>query len=206
MSQFKNITLSLAGVFQAAQQVINLSTSGNTDQRIGEPLMESVFKLDADSCIDVYGSVHNLRPGLRLIEEQLKAGAAGKSTHLGRYVASLLNVERHLNRSPEMQSILATRIIQIKRLLEHTPMMDETIIHSVAELYKDTISTLPLRIQVMGEEDFLKRPDIQDKVRCYLFCGVRSAVLWRQMGGKRRQLIFNRKQLIQTAEDLLLGR
>jgi len=59
---------------------------------------------------------------------------------------------------------------------------------------------------VVGDQAILKQPEIQDKVRCSLFCGLRSAVLWRQMGGKRRQLLLNRKLLIHTAEDILLGR
>ncbi len=206
MANYINITLALAGIFQSAQQVINLASNGQSDERIIEPLIASILKLDAENCEDVYGHISNLRPGLRLIDTQLRTGASGKSANLGRYVASLMNLERQLSRSPEMQSVIATRIIQVKRLTEDKELTDPAIIHSIAELYKDTISTLPLRIQVTGEQDILQQPDIQDKVRSCLFCGLRSAVLWRQMGGKRRQLILNRKQLINTAEDLLLGR
>jgi len=206
MSNYRDITLSLAGVFQAAQQVVNLASKGSADERNIEPLIASVLKLDADSCQDVYGNINNLKPGLRLIDAQLRVGASGKSTSLGRYVASLLNIERHLNRSVEMQSILATRIVQIKRLTEHASLLDANIIHSIAELYKDTISTLPIRVQVIGDQKILQQPEIQDQVRCSLFCGLRSAVLWRQVGGKRRQLLFQRKQLISTAENIMLRR
>ncbi|MCP3675819.1 MAG: high frequency lysogenization protein HflD [Gammaproteobacteria bacterium] len=206
MANFRNITLSLAGIFQSAQHVINLATTGQADERVIEPLIESLLKLEADSCEDVYGNISNLRPGLRLIETQLRTGASGKSANLGKYVASLLNLERQLNRNSEMQSVISTRISQIKRLTEHSQIMDESIIHNIAELYKETISTLPMRIQVIGDQKILQQPQIQDKARCSLFCGLRYAVLWRQIGGKRRQLILNRKQIIQTAEDVLLGR
>ena len=206
MSNYKDITVALAGVFQAAQQVINLATKGSADENITKSLIASTLKLDADSCEDVYGNISNLRPGLRLIDTQLRVGAAGKSAHLGRYIAAMLNLERHLNRSAEMQSVISTRIVQIKRQTSDLDLMDPSIIHNIGTLYKDTISTLPLRIQVVGDKNLLKQPNIQDQVRCNLFCGLRSAVLWRQMGGKRRQLIFNRKHIINTAEDLLLGR
>jgi len=205
-NKFYDITLSLSGVFQSAQQVINLATTGQVDERIIEPLIASLLKLDSDSCEEVYGDRSNLRPGLRLIDTQLRNGASGKSVNLGRYVASLLNIERHLNRSPEMQSIIGTRLVQIKRQTDSTSLLDESVIHNIAELYKDTISTLPIRIKVVGDQKILQSPDIQDKVRCILFCGLRSAVLWRQMGGKRRQLLLHRKQLINTAENILLGR
>jgi len=153
MANFNDITLALAGIFQSAQQVINLATNGQADDRLIEPLVSSVLKLDSTSCTDVYGSISNLRPGLKLIDTQLRAGASGKSANLGRYVATLLNLERHLSRSAEMKSVIATRIVQVKRQAEHTTLMDETIIHSIAELYKDTISTLPIRIQVVGDQN-----------------------------------------------------
>ncbi|PCJ48514.1 MAG: lysogenization regulator HflD [Gammaproteobacteria bacterium] len=203
---FYDITLALAGVFQSAQQVIHLATGGSLDDRIIEPLIASLLKLDSDNCEQIYGDRSNLRPGLRLIDTQLRNGASGKSVNLGRYVASLLNIERHLSRSPEMQSIIATRLVQVKRQTEDSSLVDEVIIHNIAELYKETISTLPIRIKVVGDQKVLKLPDVQDKVRCLLFCGLRSAVLWRQMGGKRRQLLLNRKQLIGSAEAMLLGR
>jgi len=205
-NKFYDITLSLSGVFQSAQQVINLATTGKEDERVIEPLIASLLKLDSDSCEQVYGERSNLRPGLRLIDAQLRNGASGKSINLGRYVASLLNIERHLSRSPEMQSIIATRLVQIKRQAESTSLLDQSIIHNIGELYKETISTLPIRIQVVGDQKILENSETQDKVRCLLFCGLRSAVLWRQMGGKRRQLLLNRKQLINTAENILLGR
>ena len=204
MVNYRHVTLALAGIFQASQQVVSLASTGQCDDRFIEPLLDSLFKLDADSCEDVYGSFSNLRPGLRLIETQLSSGASGKSGDLGRYVASLMNLERQLHRSAEMQSIITTRIVQIKRLNENPSLEDDSTIHSIAELYKDTLSTLPIRIQVQGDQNILNQPEIQDKVRCCLFCGLRSAVLWRQMGGKRRQLILNRKTIIHCAGELLL--
>ncbi len=203
MADFNNITLALAGIFQSAQHVNNLANHGTADDRVIEPLVKSLIKLNAKSCIDVYEDISNLRPGLKLVDTQLRTGANGKSANLGRYMATLLNLERHFSRSAEMTAVVATRIVQIKRLLDHVPLMDESIVHSFAELYKDTISTLPIRIQVIGEQSYLGQPKIQDKVRCCLLCAMRSAVLWRQMGGKRRQLIMNRKLIIRTAKELI---
>ncbi|MEH6454630.1 MAG: DUF489 family protein, partial [Psychromonas sp.] len=41
------------------------------------------------------------------------------------------------------------------------------------------------------------------KIRALLLAGVRAAVLWRQIGGKRRQLIFSRKAMLhQTKQNL----
>jgi high frequency lysogenization protein len=36
-----------------------------------------------------------------------------------------------------------------------------------------------------------------------LLAGIRSAVLWRQLGGTRLQLLFSRKSIVSDAEELL---
>ncbi|HSX19775.1 MAG TPA: DUF489 family protein, partial [Gammaproteobacteria bacterium] len=42
-----------------------------------------------------------------------------------------------------------------------------------------------------------------NKIRTILLAGVRSAVLWRQLGGSRWQLTFGKKTLLQDAQALL---
>ncbi|GAM56239.1 hypothetical protein JCM19232_5254 [Vibrio ishigakensis] len=49
----------------------------------------------------------------------------------------------------------------------------------------------------------LQQTGVQAKVRALLLAGIRSAVLWRQVGGKRRHLIFSRKKMVEQAEILL---
>ena len=46
---------------------------------------------------------------------------------------------------------------------------------------------------------------IAAKVRATLLAGIRSAVLWRQSGGNRWQLIFGRRKIIEQAGRLLKG-
>jgi high frequency lysogenization protein len=60
-----------------------------------------------------------------------------------------------------------------------------------------------LRIQVSGSPQILQRDENAEKVRALLLAGIRSAVLWRQSGGRRWQLIFNRRKVIHHARDLL---
>src|SRR3569623_1691456 len=49
----------------------------------------------------------------------------------------------------------------------------------------------------------LSHPDVANKVRTLLLAAIRSAVLWRQCGGNRWQLIFGRRKIIDTARALL---
>ena len=39
-------------------------------------------------------------------------------------------------------------------------------------------------------------------IRALLLAGIRSAVLWRQLGGRRWRLVTQRQRLLQIAHDL----
>jgi high frequency lysogenization protein len=77
--------------------------------------------------------------------------------------------------------------------------------HEISLLYTDTISTLSPRIVVNGKPQYLKTERTVDWVRTLLLAGLRSAVLWRQLGGGRFDLMFGRKKIMREAEALLLG-
>ena len=203
LTPYEETTLALAGVFQGVRQVIRISETAYEDQIVIKPLISSLLKLDAASVLDVYGDIDNLRPGLTTLQEQLTYGAGGRIPQLGRYVASVLNLERQLVKHNDILTIIAARITHIKRLAQHADLTDDVIIKAIADLYTDTISKLPLRIQVVGKPDILKQAVVQEKIRTALFCAIRSAVLWRQLGGKRRQLLLNRKYILTTTESIL---
>jgi high frequency lysogenization protein len=44
---------------------------------------------------------------------------------------------------------------------------------------------------------------VQSKVRAALLAGIRSAVLWQQVGGGRLQLMFSRQRLLSEAKTIL---
>jgi high frequency lysogenization protein len=83
------------------------------------------------------------------------------------------------------------------------PVTHSNIIASLAGIYSDTLSTLTPRIMVQGEQGYLSSPDNANKVRALLLAAVRSAVLWRQVGGRRWQLIFARNAILHETEKLL---
>jgi high frequency lysogenization protein len=57
---------------------------------------------------------------------------------------------------------------------------------------------LQQRIQVKGNAIYLQQPNVAERIRCLLFSAIRSAVLWRQLGGRKYHLLFYRKALIKT--------
>jgi high frequency lysogenization protein len=51
----------------------------------------------------------------------------------------------------------------------------------------------------MGDYQHLQQPRIANQIRTLLFAAVRSAVLWRQLGGSRLKVFLKRRQLQNTA-------
>ena len=98
---------------------------------------------------------------------------------------------------------LGQRIEQAKRQTDHYDITSETLLASLASIYSDVISPIGSRIQVAGEPDILKNQLNQHKIRALLLAGIRSAVLWRQVGGKRRNILFSRSKILETAQALL---
>ena len=100
-------------------------------------------------------------------------------------------------------SQLGDRIQMLERQLEHFDLHSEQMISNLASVYLDVISPVGPRIQVTGTPSVLQQTSNQHKVRALLLSGIRSAVLWRQVGGKRRHLIFGRKKMVEQAQILL---
>ena len=73
----------------------------------------------------------------------------------------------------------------------------------IGELYQETISTINPRIIVKGEQSYLSNVDTASKVRTLLLAGIRSAILWNQIGGSQWKLLFTRGNYVRTAKKLL---
>lgn len=77
------------------------------------------------------------------------------------------------------------------------------IINQLADIYQQTISTLSFRIQVSGKPQYLKNTAIANTIRATLLAGIRSAVLWQQLGGRRWHFLIKRRKLAQDIQALL---
>ncbi|MDA0651534.1 MAG: DUF489 family protein, partial [Proteobacteria bacterium] len=67
---------------------------------------------------------------------------------------------------------------------------------------QDTLSTLSYRIKVTGSAQHLNNPQVADLVRAVLMCGIRAAFLWRQLGGSRLKLMWQRGAIRDTAAGM----
>lgn len=200
----KEQTLTLAAICQVAYWVQKLSRTGQIDEAELTILLKSIMNTSPSSTLDVYGNdLINLKVGLTTLTQHLGNQSKNKDPELTRYVVSLLALERRLSKHNKKMSALGDRIEQCERQLAHYDINSETLISSIASIYSDIISPLGTPIQVAGEPEILKQPINQHKIRSLLLAGIRSAVLWRQVGGKRRNILFARSKIVECAESLL---
>lgn len=201
----KERTLALAGIMQAGELVRQAAWHGTWSGFAATASLNSLFQLEADSVEGVYGDKNRLRLGL----ETLIAALQGENryTEVLRYAISLLQIERRFVKSGGLQDTVGERLGQIATTgaeLEDHEREDQQA-HEIALLYAETISHLAPRIVVNGKPQYLKSERTVDWVRTLLLAGLRSAVLWDQLGGGRLELMFGRKKIMQEAHSLLLG-
>ena len=203
MNNFESRTLALAGVFRAASLVDTLANEGSISEDDLRISVESIFETDPNDVIQVYGSIDNLSIGFETMLNQLDKDSQKRNMDIARYVVSTLFLERRLMKSPDMLETLSTGVEMAARQSEHFSATHENVIANIADLYSRTISKLGPRIMVNGEQSHLETTAISNKIRTVLLSGIRSAVLWQQLGGRRWHVIFNRSKYLKTAQSFL---
>lgn len=196
--------IALAGVFQACALVQQIATKGTANSAIVETSLESLFRFDVNSTEEVFGNIAGITTGLRTLREQLTSTRGNRDPDITRYVISLLVLERSLNKNNAMLETITKQLKETESSLAYFSLSHENIFARLGSLYKDTISTLGPRIIVSGERPYLGNELNANKVRALLLAGIRAAVLWRQCGGSRWQILFGRKQYIAACDRLLL--
>jgi high frequency lysogenization protein len=195
--------LALAGLFQAAALAQQLANEGRCDDIALDASIASVFRIDAPSVAGVFGNVSNLRLGLRTLIGQLDESS--RDMAVTRMVVTVIRLERSLSNRKELLDRLQQGIVGAKRQVEHFGQNSPQVFGRLAELYASTLSPLKPRVMVTGNPQCLQQPAVVDRVRSSLLAAVRSAVLWRQVGGQQWQLLINRKRCTMLARGLLTG-
>lgn len=204
MVDYSNLALALAGVCQSAKLVQQLAHQGSTSEQDLLVTLKSLLITHPQQPLDVYGgNLANLKLGLTTLLEQLNGNHGPLDLELSRYWLSLLALEGKLNRNSDKKKQLADRIQYLPTQLEfHESLIDSSMLAVLAGIYVDTISPLGAKIQVKGMPLYLQQPDIQNRIRACLLAGIRSAVLWRQLGGSKWKMLFSRGKLVQAAQQL----
>ncbi|HDR1288298.1 TPA: high frequency lysogenization protein HflD [Pasteurella multocida] len=199
MANYYDITLALAGVCQAAKLVQQFAHEGQADQAALETSLNTLLQIYPEDTLAVFGGkAQNLKLGLETLLEQMH----GTGSDLSRYWINLLALESKLNKDPHAKAELARRIQYLPTQLEHYDLLDEQMLSTLASIYVDVISPLGKKIQVTGSTLYLQQLAMHHRIRACLLAGIRSAVLWRQVGGTKWQVLFSRRKIIAMAKQI----
>ncbi len=200
-------TLALAGIAQAAFLVDQLAQHGLAAQDKLSTSLGSLFITKPATTIEVYGSVNKVRMGLQVLEEIfISKENSLKSPELMRYLIGLVYLEARLSKQSGMLEKIAEALEISEQDSKRASMAladNPIIIEQLARLYQQTISTLSYRIQVSGKPQYLKNTAIANTIRAVLLAGIRSAVLWHQLGGRRWHFLIRRRQISRDIQALL---
>ena len=195
--------VALAAVFQACHLVDQLANTGGASSQEVKVSMAALLNQSPQSIEDLYGSEQALETGMNamtlLLDEYQGTELFAPITLV--YTLSVLSTERQLNSRPVMLKAVAEGIENANRQALHFSVVHDNVLANIASLYQQTLSTLRQRIQVKGNAMYLQQPGVAERIRCMLFVAVRSAHLWRQLGGKRYHLVLYRKALIKALKN-----
>lgn len=203
MSPWQQRVLALAAVAQAIAAVKQLALRGHVNEDSArDALLNSVLDQSPTDVASIYGGASNLRLGLQVLLAQIGT-TKDKDVDVTRYIIATLALARRLERKPEQLQALGQRIQQLARQKNDFHFDQDTIMTGMAGAYSDFISPLSQPIRIHGKPTLLQQKSVQDQIRALLLAAVRSAILWRQVGGKRRQFIFSRRRMVTTSHHLL---
>lgn len=202
LNTLSNQTIALAGIAQAAALAQQLATTGTADQPALQASVGSVLKVNTLSVTDVFDGLIGLKLGLTELAKQL-ADTRIPNPDQARYAAQLVFLEKKLSKQPALLKAISAGIEKAQFQSEHFGLLHENVLASLGDLYHNTISTLQPRIMINGDEAYLRRPDIVNKIRTVLLAGIRSTLLWRQCGGSRWRFLFYRKKYQTELQRLL---
>lgn len=191
-------TLALAGLVQAVKLVQHAAHEGVGDAPGLEASLASVFRIDADTVESVYGNATLMRPGLEALVAHLEGGN-GRDPATSRIAATVLHVERKLVRNRILLGAIREGLVDIERQREHFGIAHPTVLARLGELYANTVSRLSPRVLVQGNPVQLAQPAVVAQIRAELLAAMRSAVLWRQLGGSYWDLILRRRAILAAA-------
>ena len=203
MSQLRDQTLALAGLFQAAILTEELAFRGQCGQAAFDCSFDSLFAFDAESTAEIYGDLKGLGSGFEALIAYLGGQNQQSSKNIAYYLLAMIKLSKRVVADRDLSDGLQRELQSIEANQREFGLSRVNAISKIDALYQNHISQLSPRIMVRGDEHFLRDDDVAARVRTLLLAGIRAAVLWMQLGGSRWRLMWRRRQFVACAQDYL---
>ncbi len=190
--------LALAGLAQALKQVRQIAETGQSDHAAVTTALDSVFRIDAVSPEAVYAGTDALRPGMQLLRDYF--GNQAKDQLLPRLALAVLQLERRFVREGDTATRVHEGILDLAPKAQALGSTHPDVLAALGSLYADTVSHLRPRVLVQGNPHYLGQAGVVAEIRAVLLAALRSAVLWRQLGGSLWDFLLRRKDMVAAIE------
>lgn len=194
--------LALAGMLQALKLVRQIADTGHADGEGERNALDSVFRIDAASAEAVYGgNARSLRGGLLLLRDYFTDRSSDQA--LPKLGMSVLQIERRFVADDTVARQVLDGIRRLEGIAERQGSIHPDVISKLGQLYSDTISHLRPKVIVQGNPHYLQQADVVAEIRALLLAALRSAVLWRQMGGTMWDFVLRKRAMMAAVEEEL---
>ena len=185
--------LALGGMLQALAQVRRIAETGQSESEPVRVALDSVFRIDAADTQAVYGDAASLRVGLRLLRDYL--ANSNRDQVLGKLGLAVLQLERRFVGEDAVVTQVQTGLRGLEAPAQRLGSTHPDVVAGLGSLYADTVSTLRPRVMVQGNPHYLGQAGVVAEIRALLLAALRSAVLWRQCGGRLWDFVFRRREM-----------
>ena len=190
--------LALAGILQALKLVRQIADTGHADGEGERNALDSVFRIDAASADAVYGNSRSLRGGLLLLRDYFTDRSSDQT--LPKLGMSVLQIERRFVADDAVAQQVLDGIRALEGIAERQGSIHPDVISKLGQLYADTVSHLRPKVIVQGNPHYLQQADVVAEIRALLLAALRSAVLWRQMGGTMWDFVLRKRAMLAAIE------
>ena len=201
-NKYDKITIALAGITQALSLARELAQTGKMNENAFQASIQSIFATHAENIAHVFGDLTHLQLGLEQLSQLFSPKSANDRSMI-RQILGIIRLQKKISRSSKAIDLLTQRVQQAKKQAEYFSITHSNVLANLGDTYLTLISTFHFRFFIMGNQRFLSIRENVDKIRTLLLAAIRAAVLWRQSGGSRLQLIFSSKHIKASIEKIL---
>ena len=185
-------TIALAGLYQCCETVSKIAWNGEYNEYEIRPLINCILKLNSTNTESIYIDISSLKSGLIYLKKQIIGDIFTRSSETRRYIESLNQLSDNLLSDKKCIRKIQTLLNKMDDEIDSMSADDQVV--ELSNIYQNTLSTFEPRIVVNGENINLTDKIHAARIRTALFAGVRSTILWRQLGGSKLKLFINKRK------------
>lgn len=203
LSSAEQQALALAALVQAAYCIEQIANGRQTADAEVAQLYESLYRTHPKDFSEILPHLDPLAVGITYLRRLLQTQPNDADNRILKYTLAAIQLEKKLIKRPNLLTTLAEKLSELHACYE-TPedQLQPNAQSELAELYCATAGTLRPQIEIVGKTDIINQAANAAKIRSLLLTAIRFATLWRQLGGRRWQLVLRQGQILAILDQL----